>query len=210
MAEDSIKLFGFEIKRARNRQQEKLQSIVPPVDEDGAGYVTAAGAHYGTYVDLDGEKSKDEKQLIRQYRSVSHHPEVDAAVEDITNEAISSTFEEASVKLNLDNVEGISDQIKKAMDEEFTNVLSMLNFRDMGHDLFKRWYIDGRMFHHLVLDENNLKAGIQEIRPIDAAKIKKVKQVKKKKDPETGATLIESVDEFYIYQEKAGSNQSRY
>ena len=205
MAEDSIKLFGFEIKRARNRQQEKLQSIVPPVDEDGAGYVTAAGAHYGTYVDLDGEKSKDEKQLIRQYRSVSHHPEVDAAVEDITNEAISSTFEEASVKLNLDNVEGLSDQIKKAMDEEFTNVLSMLNFRDMGHDLFKRWYIDGRMFHHLVLDENNLKAGIQEIRPIDAAKIKKVKQVKKKKDPETGATLIESVDEFYIYQEKAGS-----
>jgi len=205
MAEDSIKLFGFEIKRARNRQQEKLQSIVPPVDEDGAGYVTAAGAHYGTYVDLDGEKSKDEKQLIRQYRSVSHHPEVDAAVEDITNEAISSTFEEASVKLNLDNVDGISDQIKKAMDEEFTNVLSMLNFRDMGHDLFKRWYIDGRMFHHLVLDENNLKAGIQEIRPIDAAKIKKVKQVKKKKDPETGATLIESVDEFYIYQEKAGS-----
>ena len=97
MAEDSIKLFGFEIKRARNKQQEKLQSIVPPVDEDGAGYVTAAGAHYGTYVDLDGEKSKDEKQLIRQYRSVSHHPEVDAAVEDITNEAISSTFEEASV-----------------------------------------------------------------------------------------------------------------
>jgi len=181
MAEDSIKLFGFEIKRARNRQQEKLQSIVPPVDEDGAGYVTAAGAHYGTYVDLDGEKSKDEKQLIRQYRSVSHHPEVDAAVEDITNEAISSTFEEASVKLNLDNVDGISDQIKKAMGEEFTNVLSMLNFRDMGHDLFKRWYIDGRMFHHLVLDENNLKAGIQEIRPIDAAKIKKVKQVKKRK-----------------------------
>ena len=182
MAEDSIKLFGFEIKRSRNKQQEKLQSIVPPVDEDGAGYVTAAGAHYGTYVDLDGEKSKDEKQLIRQYRSVSHHPEVDAAVEDITNEAISSTFEEASVKLNLDNVEGLSDQIKKAMTEEFTYVLSMLNFRDIGHDMFKRWYIDGRMFHHLVLDEKNLKAGIQEIRPIDAAKIKKVKQVKKKKE----------------------------
>jgi hypothetical protein len=208
MAEDSIKLFGFEIKRARNRQQEKLQSIVPPVDEDGAGFVTAAGAHYGTYVDLDGEKSKDEKQLIMQYRSVSHHPEVDAAVEDITNEAISSSQNEASVRLNLDNVDGISDQIKKAMAEEFTNVLSMLNFRDLGHDMFKRWYIDGRMFHHLVLDENNLKAGIQEIRPIDASKIKKVKQIKKKKDPQTGATLIERVDEFYIYQEKpGGTNQ---
>ena len=205
MAEDSIKLFGFEIKRARNRQQEKLQSIVPPVDEDGAGFVTAAGAHYGTYVDLDGEKSKDEKQLIMQYRSVSHHPEVDAAVEDITNEAISSSQNEPSVRLNLDNVDNISDQIKKAMTEEFTSVLSMLNFGDMGHDMFKRWYIDGRMFHHLVLDENNLKAGIQEVRPIDAAKIKKVKQVKKKKDPETGATLVERVDEFYLYQEKPGS-----
>ena len=75
MAEDSIKLFGFEIKRSRNRQQEKLQSIVPPVDEDGSGLVTAAGAHYGTYVDLDGEKTKDEKQLIHQYRAVSHHPD---------------------------------------------------------------------------------------------------------------------------------------
>ena len=208
MAEDSIKLFGFEIKRARNRQQEKLQSIVPPVDEDGAGFVTAAGAHYGTYVDLDGEKSKDEKQLIMQYRSVSHHPEVDAAVEDITNEAISSGQNEPSVRLNLDNVDDISDQIKKAMSEEFTNVLSMLNFNDLGHDMFKRWYIDGRMFHHLVLDENNLKAGIQEVRPIDASKIKKVKQIKKKKDPQTGATLIERVDEFYIYQEKpGGTNQ---
>lgn len=205
MAEDSFKLFGFEIKRARNKQQERLQSIVPPVDEDGAGFVTAAGAHYGTYVDLDGEKSKDEKQLIMQYRSVSHHPEVDAAVEDIVNEAITSGSNEAPVRLNLDNVDGISDQIKKAMTEEFDSVLSMLNFGDLGHDIFKRWYIDGRMFHHLVLDDKNLKAGIQEVRPIDASKIKKVKQIKKKKDPETGATLVERVDEFYIYQEKPGS-----
>jgi len=208
MADDSIKLFGFEIKRARNRQQGKLQSIVPPVDEDGAGFVTAAGAHYGTYVDLDGEKSKDEKQLIMQYRAVSHHPEVDAAVEDIVGEAISSSQNEPPVRLNLDNVDGLSDSIKKAMAEEFSSVLSMLNFNDLGHDMFKRWYIDGRMFHHLVLDERNLKAGIQEVRPIDAAKIKKVKQVKKKKDPDTGATLVERVDEFYIYQEKpGGTNQ---
>jgi hypothetical protein len=204
MAEDSIKLFGFEIKRSKSKQQEKLQSIVPPVDEDGAGFVTAAGAHYGTYVDLDGEKSKDEKQLIGQYRAVSHHPEVDAAVEDIVNEAISSGSNEPPVRLNLDNVEGLSDQIKKVMTDEFTNVLSMLHFSDNGHDMFKRWYIDGRMFHHLVVDEKNMKAGIQECRPIDAAKIRKMKQVKKNKDPETGATLIEGVEEFYVYQEKPG------
>ena len=208
MAEDSIKLFGFEIKRARDRSKEKLQSIVPPVDEDGAGYVTAAGAHYGTYVDLDGDnKSGNDKQLIQQYRGVSQHPEVDAAVEDIVGEAITIADKESPVSLILDEVD-VPDNVKKIMMEEFDNILSMLKFKDLGHDLFKRWYIDGRMFHHLVVDEKAPKRGIQEIRPIDAAKIRKMKQVKKKKDPETGATLVEKVDEFYIYQEKpGGSNQ---
>ena len=203
MAEDSFKLFGFEIKRARDKSKEKLQSIVPPVDEDGAGYVTASGAHYGTYVDLDGGKSKDERHLIQQYRAVSHHPEVDAAIEDIVGEAISSSDNESCVSLVLDNVEA-SESIKKQIQEEFTTVLNMLNFSELGHDLFKRWYIDGRMFHHLVVDEKNTKAGIQEVRPIDAAKIRKMKQVKKAKDEQTGAPLIQSVDEFYIYQEKPG------
>jgi len=207
MAEDSIKLFGFEIKRARNRSSEKLQSIVPPVDEDGAGYVSAAGAHYGTYVDLDGGKGKDDKHLIQQYRAVSHHPEVDAAIEDIVNEAITAADNEKPVSLVLDEVE-TSDNIKKAIQEEFDNVLSMLNFKELGHDLFKRWYIDGRMFHHLVVDENNPKKGIQEVRPIDAAKIRKMKQIKKTKDPQTGATLIERVDEFFLYQEKPGGQTS--
>ena len=204
MADDSIKLFGFEIKRARDKSKEKLTSIVPPTDEDGAGYVTAAGAHYGTFVDIEGNKTKDERSLIQQYRAVSHHPEVDAAIEDIVNESITTSETEQAVSVNLDNVE-ISDNIKKAITEEFDSVLSMLNFSDMGHDLYKRWYIDGRMYHHLVVDENKPKLGIQEIRPIDATKIRKVKQVKKKKDEQTGATLIEKVDEFYIYQEKANS-----
>ena len=205
MADDSFKLFGFEIKRARDRQAEKLKSIVPPVDEDGAGYVTAAGAHYGTYVDLDGaNKSKDDKTQIMTYRGVAIHPEVDAAIEDIVNESISSSETEPPVSINLDNVEA-SDQIKKVITDEFDNILSLLNFNELGHDLFKRWYVDGRMYHHLVVNDKNLKAGIQEIRPIDAAKIRKVKQVKKKKDPETGVTLIEKVDEFYIYQDKPGS-----
>jgi hypothetical protein len=206
MAEDSIKLFGFEIKRARPKN-EKLQSIVPPVDEDGSGYVSAAGAHFGTYVDLDGEKSKDDKQLIQQYRAVSHHPEVDAAVEDIVNEAITAADNTAPVSLVLDNVE-TSNNIKKAMQDEFSNVLAMLNFNELGHDLFKRWYVDGRMFHHLVIDEKNPKKGIQEVRPIDAAKIRKMKQVQKVKDPQTGATLVGNVEEFFIYQEKPGGQTS--
>ena len=205
MADDSIKLFGFEIKRAKNKQAEKLASIVPPTDQDGAGYVTAAGAHYGTYVNIGGDdQAKDNLQNIRQYRAVATHPEVDAAIEDIVNESVISGEGESSVSLILDKVEGVSESLKKQITTEFDSIVSMLNFNELGHDIFRRWYIDGRLYHHLVVDENNLKAGIQEIRNIDAAKIRKVKEVKKKKDPATGASLVENVNEFYIYQEKPG------
>ena len=205
MADDSIRLFGFEIKRTKDKSDDKLRSIVPPVDEDGAGYVTAAGSHYGTYVNVDGgEHAKDNIQNIRQYRAVSYHPEVDAAIDDIVNESIVSGENELPVTLILDHVEGLSDQLKKVITTEFEDVCSMLNFKELGHDIFRRWYIDGRVYHHLVINESQPKAGIQEIRPIDAAKIRKVKEVKKKKDEVTGASLVESVNEFYIYQEKAG------
>ena len=205
MADDSIRLFGFEIKRAKDKSDDKLRSIVPPVDEDGAGYVTAAGSHYGTYVNVDGgEHAKDNIQNIKQYRAVSYHPEVDAAIDDIVNESIVSGENELPVTLILDHVEGLSDQLKKVITTEFEGVCSMLNFKELGHDVFRRWYIDGRVYHHLVINESQPKAGIQEIRPIDAAKIRKVKEVKKKKDEVTGASLVESVNEFYIYQEKAG------
>ena len=210
MAENNgVTLFGFEIKRKKDTSQEKLQSIVPPTDQDGAGYVTAAGAHYGTYVNLGGEDhAKDNLQNIRQYRAVATHPEVDAAIEDIVNESVISGEGESSISLTMDKVEGLSESLKKQINEEFDNVVSMLNFNDLGHDIFRRWYVDGRIYHHLVVDEKNLKLGIQEIRPVDATKIRKVKEVKKKKDPVTGASLIDNVNEFYIYQEKpGGTNQ---
>lgn len=210
MAENNgVTLFGFEIKRKKDTSQEKLQSIVPPTDTDGAGYVTAAGAHYGTYVNLGGEDhAKDNLQNIRQYRAVATHPEVDAAIEDIVNESVISGEGESSISLTMDKVEGLSESLKKQINEEFENVVSMLNFNDLGHDIFRRWYVDGRIYHHLVVDEKNLKLGIQEIRPVDATKIRKVKEVKKKKDPVTGASLIDNVNEFYIYQEKpGGTNQ---
>ena len=207
MADEGLRLFGFEIKRAKDRNAEKLRSIVAPTDDDGAGYVTAAGAHYGTYVNVDGEQhSKDNQQNIKQYRAVAIHPEVDAAIEDIVNESITSEHG-LPVELSLDDVDA-SDQIKKAIQEEFEMICNMMNFHEQGHDIFRRWYIDGRLYHHLVVDEANLKAGIQEIRPIDAAKIRKVKEVKKKKDQETGATLIDKVNEFYLYQDKPGAQTS--
>ena len=206
MAENTFKLFGFEISRTKDK---KLASVVPPRDDDGAGYVTSttAGAHYGHYINMDGDDSKDNAQLILKYRGSAMHPEADAAIEDIVNESITGSEIKPSLAINLDNVDA-SQSIKKQMAEEFQNIFNMLNFKELGHDIFRRWYIDGRIYHHLVVDENNLTQGIQEIRYIDAAKIRKVKQVKSKKDPITGAKLIEKVDEFYIYQEKPGAQNA--
>ena len=202
------KFFGFEIKRATKRDdksKEKLPSIVPASDgDDGSGYVTASGSHFGSFVNLDGDESKDNSQLIRQYRGVATQPEVDAAIEDISNEAISVHDNKQSVEVVLDNVE-VSDKVKDAIIEEFDSILSMLNWPENGHDIFRRWYVDGRMYHHLVVDENNLQLGIQDIRHVDAAKVRKVKQIEYAKDPVSGAKTVKKTDEYFIYQEQGGA-----
>ena len=211
MAEQSgsegINLFGFEIKRAKKKEEMKLPSVVPPRDDEGGSYATTSGAHYGQYLNLGDDDSKDNYQLIMKYRGNAMHPEVDAAIEDIVNESISGSELKQSLEIDLENVEA-PDKIKKLISEEFDNVYGMLNFKELGHDIFRRWYVDGRLYHHLVLNEKNPKDGIQEIRPIDAAKMRKVKKVKKTKDPKTGADLVESTEEFYIFQEKPGSSTS--
>jgi hypothetical protein len=205
-----VKLFGFELVRTNKKdptkENDKLPSIVPKTDDDGAGYVTASGSHYGQYIDINGDNAKDNAELIMKYRGISQHPEVDAAIEDIINESIVGSEMEAPVELNLDNVEA-SDKIKKLMVEEFDDICGMLNFSELGHDIFKSWYVDGRLIHHLVVNESNLKAGIQEIRPIDSTKIRKVKEVKYKKDTKTEAKIVDKVNEFYVFQEK-GNSQS--
>ena len=211
MAEESnntlMKLFGFELRRAQpEKKSEKLPSIVPKADDDGAGYVTASGAHFGQYIDIEGDGAKDNAELIKKYRGVAQHPEVDAAIEDIINESISASDLESSVEISLDKVE-TSDKIKKIIVEEFDNICSMMNFNDQAHDIFRSCYVDGRVVHHLVVNESNLKAGIQEIRPIDSSKIRKVKEVKYKKDQKTDAKIVDKVKEFYVYQEKAGTQQ---
>ena len=208
MADNSLKLFGFEIRRSNSKEAEErnLKSIVPKVDDDGAGYVTASGSHFGQYIDIDGDKSKDNSTLIQKYRGVSMHPEVDAAIEDITNEAVSGG-DEIAVKLDLDKVE-LSKSIKTKIQEEFDDILYMLKFGDLGHDIFRSWYVDGRKVYHLVVDEKNPKKGILDIRPIDSAKIRKVKEIIRKKDPITGASIVEGQTEYFIYQEKPGEQNS--
>ena len=205
MADDGFKVFGFEIKRASAEDPKKAPSIVPARDDDGAGYVTASGSHYGQYINQDGPDAKDNHALIMKYRGVAMHPEVDMAIEDIVNESIVGGEEPVAVK--MDNLDA-SESIKKQIREEFDNIIGMMNFTELGHDMFRRWYVDGRLYHHIVVDESNLKAGIKDIRPIDAARIRKVKQVKKQKDPATGANLVKKVDEYFIYEEKPGQQSS--
>jgi len=208
MADNNLfKAFGFELKRSKaaGKDDDKATSIVPKVDEDGAGYVTASGSYFGQYVDMEGTAAKDNQELIIKYRGMAEHPECDAAIEDIINESIVTSELEASVSVNLDKVE-TTDKIKKTITEEFNNVISMLNFEEYGHEIFRSWYVDGRLYHHLVVNESNLKAGIQEVRPIDATKVRKVKEVQYKKDTKTGAKIVDKTNDFYIYQERAGAN----
>lgn len=204
MADDSIiKLFGFEIRRNKKEKGSNLVSIVPPTDDDGAGYVTSAAGHYGQFINMDGDNSKDNHQLILKYRGVSMQPEVDMAIEEIVNESITASELESNVELSLDKVEA-PDKIKDQIIDEFENVVAMFKFNELGHDIFRSWYVDGRIYHHLLVNESNLKAGIQEIRQIDSSKIRKVKKVNYKTDPRTGAKIVNDTDEFYIFEEKPG------
>ena len=135
MAENNgLKLFGFEIKRAKNKDEEKLPSIVPPRDDEGGSYATASGTHYGQYLNLDGDDSKDNYQLIMKYRGNAMHPEVDAAIEDIVNEAITGSELEQTLDINLDDVDA-PDKIKKLIKEEFDYIYGMLNFKELGLSL---------------------------------------------------------------------------
>lgn len=204
MAEEEnkgIRLFGYEIKKSKadKKEDSKLKSIVPPTDEDGEGYVTASAGHFGHYINIEGDKAKDSRELIMKYRGVAMHPEVDMAIDEIVNEVITASELQSSINVSFDGEE-ISESIKKKIREEFREIVSMMRFNEFAHDIFKSWYIDGRIYHHLLVDEANLKKGIQEIRHIDATKIKKVKKVKYKKDEKTGVEIVDSIDEYYVYE----------
>lgn len=201
-------LFGFEIRRRQELEQQNnpnIQTFAPEVNDDGA-IVVAAGGAYGTYVDLQGT-ARSEAELITKYRDIAQHPEVDSAVDDIVNEAINVNETEKIVQIVLDDVKGLSDGTKKTITQEFEQILELLNFNQQAYEIFKRFYIDGRLYYHMVIDNAQLKDGIKELRYLDPRKIRKVKEVKQKKDPKTQATLQKKAGEYYIYQEK-GFNQA--
>jgi len=201
MADNGVNLFGFEIKRKnQEKEDEKKVSFVAPESDDGTGYVLNAGGYFGQYIDLDGSSAKTEKDLIMKYRDIAMNPECDAAIEDIINEAVVSDEDGAPVSLILDDLDQ-PDRIKNIIKDEFDSVLELLNFNWYGNDIFRRWYIDGRLFYHKIIDEKNPKRGIIEIRSIDSTRIIKVRQFKETRDPQTGQKLIKGVNDYYVYQD---------
>jgi hypothetical protein len=190
-------LFGFEINRKKEQKEaEKLVSFVPPSNEDGA-LTVAAGGVYGTYVDLDGSV-RTEAELVNKYRAISFDPTIDMAIAEICNEAIVEDSDEDTVSIVLDDIEQ-PDRIKKVIQEEFDNVLQLLEFNRLSYELFRRWYVDGRLYYHVLVDEKKPQKGILEIRYVDPRNIKKVREVKKEKDKKTGVTIEKVINEYYMY-----------
>ena len=193
----AINLFGFTIERQKKPDLTN-QSIVSPVSEDGAITATSAG-YYGTFVDIDAS-TRSEADLISRYREIAGYPDCDNAIEEIISESISAIDNEDPVSINLENLD-LSASLKKTITTEFEQVKKLLDFNDKAHDIFRRWYIDGRIYYQKMIDKKNLTGGIQELRYIDPRKIRKVREVKKKKTPE-GLDLVETVEEFFVYNDK--------
>ena len=190
--------FGFEIKRKGNEEPIR-PSFVPDTEEDGSG-VIQAGGHFGAYLDLDGDKAKNEVDLIFKYRDIASQPETDAAIEDIVNESIVGDNDEAPVNIVLDKLE-ISDKIKDSVKDEFEKILQLLNFNSYAHDIFRKWYVDGRLPYHIIIDDKSPKNGIKELRYIDPTMLRKVKEIEEKKDTKTGAMIITKQQEYFLFQD---------
>ena len=206
-----MELFGFELKRkATEKEEAKKKSFVLPMEDDGSSYIsTGAGAHFGQYIDMDGAfGAKSEGDLIRRYRDVAQQPECDAAIEDIVNEAIIGDGDSAPIDIRLDDLEQ-PENIKKQISEEFDRIIELLQFNHYAHDVFRKWYIDGRLYYHIIVDEKSPQKGILELRTIDPTRIRKVREVESDKDMNTGANIIKKINEYYVYQDTTLSNTNQ-
>jgi hypothetical protein len=198
-----VQLLGFQITRQtddRDKPAEAKQAFTVPSPDDGTTTISAGG-YFGQYLDME-VTAKNDIDLIKRYREVAQHPECDMAIEDIINEAIVSDERDQSVTVSLDKL-AISDSIKTKIRDEFDEVMRLLNFDEKGHDIFRRWYVDGRIYFHKVIDPTSPRKGLTEIRYIDPRKIKKVREVSKKRDSKgKGIEIIENTAEWFVYNEK--------
>ena len=193
-----FQIFGFEIKK--KKEEKELGSVVSPASDDGSTVISSSAAsYYGLAIDLEGTV-KNENDLIKRYREVAQYPDCDAAIEDIVNEAIVAEDDVPPVALIMDDLK-LSESIKTKFRDEFENILKLYKFDAKGHDIFRSWYVDGRLYYHILIDENKVKDGIVELRYIDPRKIRKIKNIKKDKNNK-GVEVVSKIDEYYLYNDK--------
>lgn len=196
--------FGFEVKPEDDKEDNSgIKSFIAPESENEAATTVynSAGGFFGQSLDTRGDNYANERQLIGKYRNAAMQPEVDAAIQDIVNEAIVHNDELLPVSLNLDLTD-LDDDVKEKFNKEFYNIVEKLDFRKYGSDAFRRWYIDGKLIYHIVIDMNNPGRGIQDLRAINPSQIQKVRDVKKEQDRRTGMEFVKSVEEYYIYTDE--------
>ena len=192
-----MNIFGFSFggKKDDAEQEKVLPSVIDPDLDDGTQAVSSAASYYGYYVDMDGTV-KDEIQAIQRYREVSLFPDVDLAIQDIVNEAVPYEDDSPLVELLTDRLE-TSDAIKEKINDEFKYILRLLKFNEKAPDIFRKWYVDGRLYYNVLVDKN-AKNGIVELRPIEATKIKKVVEIIKDKTPD-GVEIVKGMKEYFVY-----------
>jgi Bacteriophage T4-like portal protein (Gp20) len=195
-------LFGWEFKR--KIELDPAPTFSPKETDDGA-LVVAAGGSFGTYVDLDGTV-RTEAELVTKYREMSLQPECDSAIDEIVNETM-SIDEKEIVNIDLDQLDNIPEKVKKAIRDEFLNCLNILDFNKHAYEIYRRWYIDGRLYYHVIIDDKDPKAGIKEVRYVDPRKIRKVREIAKKRtrggDSGSAEAVIQKTqNEYYIYNDK--------
>tara|TARA_Y100001963_G_scaffold39445_1_gene55185 strand:- start:20796 stop:22331 length:1536 start_codon:yes stop_codon:yes gene_type:complete len=200
-----VDFFGFTIGRKKDANKVGLEStirrpvsFVPPDFDDGATTIEA-GNFFGQYVDFDGNIRND-IELIKQYRAMSYHAEVDAAIDDIVNEAIVQDDIKKTVQMDLEHVD-LPDNVKNKMQDEFDHLLKLLRFNVRGYEIFRKWFIDGKTYFHIVIDEKKEKQGIKELRPIDSTQIRKIRKVDKETNDD-GIKVVTNVEEFFVYTEQ--------
>ena len=188
------KFLGFSI----GGKKKQLQSFAPPPPDDGTVNLEVGGA-YGTYLDMEGT-IRNEVELITKYRGLALQPECEAAIEDIVNESIVMDEYQAAMELELSGVDHISNKIKEKIYKEFRGIQTMMNFSVDAHDIFRKWYVDGKIYYHMIIDEDDKKAGIQELRYIDPRKMRKIREIVRE-PAESGIDMVKKTVEFYVYDE---------
>lgn len=202
----AFELFGFSFgrtgKTAPTLKQDEVTanaSFAPPDFEDGA-FPISSGVYFSSYMDFDGG-IKSSADMIKKYREMALYPEVEMAIDDICNEAIVYDDTKKPVEIEVEG-KSLSPKIQEKIVEEFDEILRLLKFQDKGYEIFRKWYIDGRLYYHKIIDKENPKRGLVEIRPVESTHIRKVRNVIKKKDKDTSADVVAKVEEFFLYNDR--------